>query len=311
MPSPNEWPTNWPELYRALNLEPHQHALYVVDNDQLPPMDTVVKLPKVFLISGEGNTSKFQHLARPGVWFFDSIVSDQYPNTGAWMFHFDKTIHVNQQLGFAFTSQPNTHLKFDMLLGLQRPHRDMAWDFVHQHPDLKAQCYVTYYGRDNQFVPGYQDQMTPIEIRWSSECITIDNVTAGRSQIMPLDVYSQTCYSVVCETNAEDRHHSFFTEKIAKPMLAGRPFVVLANKYYLRRLRQLGFETFDSVLDESYDCESDHVTRWRMALQQVQWLSQQDSQQIYLQLARQLAHNQNQIQSDWPAKLVSQIAALV
>lgn len=309
MPNPNDWPTNWPELYSTLNLDPDQHALYVLDYDQLIPHH-VWQLPKIFLLSGEGNSIKFRHLARPGVWFFDSIVSDQYPNTQPWMFHFDKTQYVNQHLGFEFSSLPDTTLKFDILLGLKKPHRDMVFNFVYQHPDLLAQSYMTYYGHDGQFVPGYNDLQTPIQIAWSSECITIHDISAGRSQIMPLDIYRQTCYSLVCETQAENLTHSFFTEKVAKPMLAGRPFIVLADKYYLSRLRQLGFQTFDSVIDESYDCELDAKIRWQMALQQVQWLSKQDSYEIYQKLAPVLRYNQNLINTNWQQKLVDQIAVL-
>ena len=47
---------------------------------------------------------------------------------------------------------------------------------------------------------------------------------------------------------------NFFTEKIAKPLLACRPFMVLANKHYLRDLKsEFGIKTFDKYWDESYD----------------------------------------------------------
>jgi len=44
-----------------------------------------------------------------------------------------------------------------------------------------------------------------------------------------------------------------FSEKILKPIYAGRPFIVAANGNYLRELKKLGFKTFDKWWDESYD----------------------------------------------------------
>jgi hypothetical protein len=44
-----------------------------------------------------------------------------------------------------------------------------------------------------------------------------------------------------------------FTEKILKPIVMGRPFLVLGPPNILRRLRFFGFSTFSDVFDESYD----------------------------------------------------------
>jgi hypothetical protein len=47
---------------------------------------------------------------------------------------------------------------------------------------------------------------------------------------------------------------NFHTEKINKPVLACRPFMVLSNKNYLRDLRKIyGYKTFSDYWDESYD----------------------------------------------------------
>jgi hypothetical protein len=64
--------------------------------------------------------------------------------------------------------------------------------------------------------------------------------------------YSDTWYSLVTET-IFDYPYSFKTEKIYKPILMAHPFVVAANRGYLRDLRDAGFQTFDSIIDESYD----------------------------------------------------------
>lgn len=78
--------------------------------------------------------------------------------------------------------------------------------------------------------------------------------------------YGKTFLELVSETNGErehcwiskgvnnSKHQSvLFTEKIFKPLLARRPFIVAANAGYLQTLKDNGFKTFDRWFDESYD----------------------------------------------------------
>ena len=53
----------------------------------------------------------------------------------------------------------------------------------------------------------------------------------------------------------------FFTEKTARPLLWGMPFFIHAGQYALQSLRELGFQTFDSLWDESYDLIYDPEAR--------------------------------------------------
>ena len=74
-------------------------------------------------------------------------------------------------------------------------------------------------------------------------------------------------------------------------MLACRLFVVISGQYYLQNLRKLGFKTFDSVIDESYDLEpADHI-RWTKAIEQAEWLCQQPQQDILPKIAAIVLHN--------------------
>jgi hypothetical protein len=110
------------------------------------------------------------------------------------------------------------------------------------------------------------------------------------SQVLPLKIYNKTAYSIVMETWADNRY-SFFTEKIAKPILGCRLFVVISGQHYLRNLRQLGFKTFDGIIDESYDSIQDSTTRWTKAIEQTEWLCQQPQEKILSQIAPIVIHN--------------------
>jgi hypothetical protein len=64
--------------------------------------------------------------------------------------------------------------------------------------------------------------------------------------------YTDTWFSLITET-IFDYPHTFCTEKIWKPVLMAHPFVVAANSGYLRDLRNAGFQTFHTLIDERYD----------------------------------------------------------
>lgn len=74
----------------------------------------------------------------------------------------------------------------------------------------------------------------------------------GEIYLEPLP-YIDTYFSLVTETLCAETDLSFRTEKIAKPLVMGHPFIVAANRGYYRDLRNLGFQTFSHLIDESFD----------------------------------------------------------
>ena len=56
---------------------------------------------------------------------------------------------------------------------------------------------------------------------------------------------------VAMETDEYQTH--WFTDKVAKCLATGKPFVMLGGKHSLKNLKTLGFKTFDQYIDESYD----------------------------------------------------------
>ena len=65
--------------------------------------------------------------------------------------------------------------------------------------------------------------------------------------------YIDTYFSLVTETVCAESNISFRTEKIAKPLAMGHPFIVASTPGFYRDLRSLGFQTFGHVIDESFD----------------------------------------------------------
>lgn len=88
--------------------------------------------------------------------------------------------------------------------------------------------------------------------------------------------YVDTYFSLVTETVCAESDISFRTEKIAKPLAMGHPFVIAANRGYYRDLRNLGFQTFDHLIDETFDLIDDAQDRMDRLIQIVQDLCNQD-----------------------------------
>jgi hypothetical protein len=179
-------------------------------------------------------------------------------------------------------------MMFDCLLGIQRPHRDII-----------QTCYTNSQCRDKILFSYYKNNDNITQGIWDQDIDQFEGTSASRYALLPLSIYNQTYYSIVAETTTENSYNQY-TEKVAKPIIAGRPFVVFAGKNYLSNLRQLGFKTFASVVDESYDTIADLHQRMTAAWHQVEWLCEQDPEHVYRELHEVLQHNrQHFLTTDW------------
>lgn len=204
--------------------------------------------------------------------------------------------------------QKNKSKKFDILLGVQRTHRNFINNYVKEHPELEKQVIMTYFHRIDTPLhnnPNFIEETEGVtylnDDKPTHSIHTVDyyGYELSLSQIIPINVYNQTYYTIVAETNFSNRFN-FYTEKIVKPMLAGRLFVVFAGQHYLANLRRLGFKTFDSVIDESYDQIEDPIERWTAAIKQVEVLSQQNPSEILFKIKDVVEHNQRLLfNKDW------------
>jgi hypothetical protein len=76
-----------------------------------------------------------------------------------------------------------------------------------------------------------------------------------------LQYYNQFAVEIVAETYTLG--NTFFpTEKTIRPIMAAKPMLIYGPKNFLARLRQLGFKTYESCWDESYD-QLEGPARWQ------------------------------------------------
>ena len=118
---------------------------------------------------------------------------------------------------------------------------------------------------------------------------TVDSYTTTNKSL--LTFYDQFSIEIVMETYC--RGNTFFpTEKTVRPLSAMKPMLIYGPKYFLARLRQLGFKTWHSVWDESYDL-LEGVERWQRIKSVMQSLAQTTAEQKHniIQQAAAICHH--------------------
>ena len=119
---------------------------------------------------------------------------------------------------------------------------------------------VSYYG-------GWSERSVSGVIRYRSDLSDAANILDQKKPLL-LDIedlknnnptgiktiehYEQTFVSIVTETIYSE-NCLFLTEKIWKTLAIGHPFFLLGSKNLLKKLKELGFKTFDKWFNEDYD----------------------------------------------------------
>lgn len=101
-------------------------------------------------------------------------------------------------------------------------------------------------------------QKIPLEIDTQNRIQTLEGFHTGNTFLK--QNYLDSYFNIVTETCFAEGQ-IFFTEKILKPLMCLQPFIVLSSPNYLKKLKELGFKTFDSLWDESYDSIIDNEDR--------------------------------------------------
>lgn len=137
----------------------------------------------------------------------------------------------------------------DFLLMMRRPDiiRDLLWETINQDGLTKNSLAVYH---KNLLESGEQSN-------WIGDGSV--PLSQQRSLVALRNLYESCCFEIVAETMVDDI--CWFTEKTARPIAGKTPFLILSVPGTLRVLKNLGFKTFDSLIDESYDQETNAKDR--------------------------------------------------
>lgn len=143
-------------------------------------------------------------------------------------------------------------------------------------------------------VPGLRDAMAAFRNCVPKFC---DDYSQDQRNDHSLDVRNlqqQSYGQLVIESffDMDQSQGAFLTEKTFKAIKHGHFFFVAGGPGSLAALRSLGYRTFDSVLDNSYDDIIDNTHRWLALKSSIQTATKQGFRQIYAQCLPDLIHNQ-------------------
>jgi hypothetical protein len=119
--------------------------------------------------------------------------------------------------------------------------------------------------------------------------------------------YQETHIEVVLETLFDDtRWH--LTEKTLRPIACGHPFILAATPGSLKYLRTYGFETFEGLIDETYDTIHDPVQRLHAIVFSMEQLVSADST-VWNQLRAIAARNKKRFfSSEFQQQVIKEYA---
>lgn len=132
--------------------------------------------------------------------------------------------------------------------------------------------------------------MLPLVVDFQDEQIFNDHSCDNRH------LYDNSYFSIIGETlfSYDEVEMGFITEKTFKAIINLHPFLLVGNIHTLRRLKELGFETFDGYINESYD-DADDKNRMKLICDEITRLCNMNWAQIhdwYGSMADILLHNQ-------------------
>ena len=114
--------------------------------------------------------------------------------------------------------------------------------------------------------------------------------------------HNDSYFSIVQESSGgweafdQDKIQSYFTEKITKPLYYGQPFILIGFKNSLKFLKEMGFETYDDIFDESYDEMETWEERTRAVWKEIEKVLTLSDNEFYEKLDKvqeKVIYNQN------------------
>ena len=132
----------------------------------------------------------------------------------------------------------------------------------------------------------------------------VDKLSIEMMHSLPEEWFESFC-AIVTESRyyTEERHQiikngdygCFITEKTEKCFTAGVPFIMVSTPGFLKKLKEIGFKTFDKWWDESYDEEENHSRRFKKICEVITEISSWDFDKInsvYSEMKEVLRWNQ-------------------
>jgi len=271
-------------------------SLIITNKQQL---DTVVIGDDITHIVVDAATNPIEHLDINGP---STVVSGLYhyyyqpnpdikflPFWAVWMS--DPYTGILDRQYHKFSNSPKKY-KFSCLNGTAKEHRKLVYVLLNQKYYFKDLVF-TFGHRSptiafpNEMILTVEEQKIYQALPQAVEFLASD-ATVGIDLTLDHPAYQESYINLVTETTVVS---TMLSEKTFKPIVAGQLFVLIAAPGAVQFLRDIGIDTFDDVIDHSYDLIADTRTRINKAVEQVDQLIEKDLDTIYDNIKNRLEQN--------------------
>ncbi len=151
-------------------------------------------------------------------------------------------------------------------------YKDDVWYSLWHGYDFNDKFFARLDGLDKATVQQCKDVVTRLPQVNIFENPSQNDFYDWPKQVEPLHRYYKNMFvDIVSETDLDT---CFTTEKTLRPIIFRTPFLLMAGKGTLQKLKDIGFKTFDSWWSEDYD-NFTHLDRMQKILDIVEWISVQ------------------------------------
>lgn len=125
----------------------------------------------------------------------------------------------------------------------------------------------------------YKDELAWLETKQFDQDLDSKDqyIDWRRSSNSYTNIWNKFQIEIIAETDSTSDY--WFTEKTARCLATGKPFVLIAGPGSLQQLKKMGYSTFENILDESYDQEPNPISRINRALDSLQILFESSNRQ--------------------------------
>lgn len=163
--------------------------------------------------------------------------------------------------------------KFTCLIRADKIWRKIYASFIH-NLNITKDAYFSYTGYKYEtshcgvdditdwvdFDDTLETDLLSFELHMPYRCDELSDLEHNNHKLINKDFYQNSYFNFVVETHF-DNDTCFLTEKTFKPILNLQPFIIIGNPGSLALLKDLGYKTFEDVIKESYDLQTDHRSR--------------------------------------------------
>ena len=269
----------------------------------------------IFLFDCESGNNYFQS-NDPRIYVFQPGRLD-HPRYHFYPFWLEYTQTIAKTLGSAdlLIENCNKQYYFDVLMGVPRSCRTWVVDRISSSVDKDKFLVNINKTPGKMHGNNYADQWISGSALDQQYSYVVDvpgiQHLCNSSSITPHTIYNNCWFSIISETH-DDIQIPVITEKTAKALLGRRLFVHFGNPGLLQHLRDNGFQTFGSVIDEGYDLEPNQHKRLEQAWQQIKWILTQDPKELIQKCQNIFDYNQEiMLKYNFDKHIINELQQLV